>query len=134
MARRAIAEGHILMLEGWRPAGEMHVTINGLDLGAITGRMSAEDSASCGQGRLTCRCSPPLRLDIIRLWGFVTFFFYCLGAMYDERKDRSVLFWKSLPLSDSETVLSKVASALVVAPCHLTAVACGSAHVCPSSH
>src|SRR5690606_11488023 len=43
-------------------------------------------------------------------------FFYCLGALYDERKDRSVLFWKSLPLSDSSTVLSKVVSAVVVAP------------------
>ncbi|HWJ93709.1 MAG TPA: hypothetical protein VNT33_03240, partial [Telluria sp.] len=43
-------------------------------------------------------------------------FWYCLGALYDERKDRSVLFWKSLPLSDRETVLSKVASATVVAP------------------
>jgi len=43
-------------------------------------------------------------------------FFYCLGSLYDDRKDRSVLFWKSLPLSDSATVLSKVASAAVVAP------------------
>jgi ABC-2 type transport system permease protein len=47
--------------------------------------------------------------------GFVVFF-YCLGAIYDERRDRSILFWKSLPLSDSETVLSKVVSATVVAP------------------
>lgn len=47
--------------------------------------------------------------------GFVVFFF-CLGALYDERKDRSVLFWKSLPVSDSATVLSKVVIALVVAP------------------
>jgi ABC-2 type transport system permease protein len=43
-------------------------------------------------------------------------FFFCLGALYDERKDRSVLFWKSLPISDSATTLSKVLSALVVAP------------------
>jgi ABC-2 type transport system permease protein len=49
-------------------------------------------------------------------------FFYCLGALYDERKDRSVLFWKSLPLSDRDTVLSKVASASVLAP-SLAAVA-----------
>ena len=53
-------------------------------------------------------------------WPFIVLafvvFFYCLGALYDERKDRSVLFWKSLPLSDRETVLSKAASALVVAP------------------
>src|SRR3546814_772168 len=46
----------------------------------------------------------------------VVVFFYCLGALYDERKDRSVLFWKSLPVSDAQTVLSKVASAVVVAP------------------
>ena len=43
-------------------------------------------------------------------------FFFCLGTLYDERKDRSVLFWKSLPLSDTATVLSKVAMALGVAP------------------
>ncbi|WP_210235883.1 ABC-2 transporter permease, partial [Mesorhizobium sp. M1C.F.Ca.ET.212.01.1.1] len=43
-------------------------------------------------------------------------FFYCLGALYDDRRDRSILFWKSLPLSDTQTVLSKVISALIVAP------------------
>jgi len=43
-------------------------------------------------------------------------FFYALGALYDERKDRSVLFWKSLPVSDTQTVLSKATWALVLAP------------------
>ncbi len=43
-------------------------------------------------------------------------FFYCLGALHDERADRSLLFWKSLPVSDMTTVLSKVLMALVVAP------------------
>jgi len=47
--------------------------------------------------------------------GFVVFF-YCLGALYDDRKDRSVLFWKSLPISDRDTVVSKGISALLVAP------------------
>ena len=46
----------------------------------------------------------------------VVVFFYCLGNLFDERKDRSVLFWKSLPVSDGETVLSKLAMALVAAP------------------
>jgi ABC-2 type transport system permease protein len=45
-----------------------------------------------------------------------TLFFYCLSALFDERKDRSVLFWKSLPVTDGATVLSKVAMALGVAP------------------
>ena len=50
-------------------------------------------------------------------------FFYCLANLFDERKDRSVLFWKSLPVSDSETVLSKVVTALLVAPLVTTAFA-----------
>ncbi len=47
---------------------------------------------------------------------FIVVFFYCLGSLYDDRRDRSVLFWKSMPVSDLETVLSKVATAVVVAP------------------
>ncbi|NZA25950.1 ABC transporter permease [Luteimonas sp. SJ-92] len=43
-------------------------------------------------------------------------FFYALGSLYDERKDRSVLFWKSLPVSDAQTVLSKAMWALLLAP------------------
>ena len=43
-------------------------------------------------------------------------FFYALGSLYDERKDRSVLFWKSLPVSDTQTVLSKATWALLLAP------------------
>ena len=46
----------------------------------------------------------------------VVVFFYCLAALHDDRRDRSILFWKSLPLSDRDTVLSKVVTALVVAP------------------
>lgn len=48
--------------------------------------------------------------------------FMLLGTLYDERKDRSVLFWKSLPVSDLETVLSKLVLALWIAP--LILVAC----------
>lgn len=47
--------------------------------------------------------------------GFVVFF-YCLGALYDDRRDRSILFWKSLPVSDWLTVGSKLAWALLLAP------------------
>ncbi len=42
--------------------------------------------------------------------------FYCLDALYGERRDRSMLFWKSLPLSDLETVLSKVITPVVILP------------------
>jgi ABC-2 type transport system permease protein len=43
-------------------------------------------------------------------------FSYCLGTLHDERRDRSILFWKSLPVSDGMTVLSKAVTAMVVAP------------------
>ena len=43
-------------------------------------------------------------------------FFYALGALYDERRDRSVLFWKSLPISDAQVVLSKALWAVVLGP------------------
>ena len=40
--------------------------------------------------------------------------FYCLDALHGERRDRSILFWKSLPVSDLTTVLSKAAIPIVV--------------------
>jgi ABC-2 type transport system permease protein len=47
---------------------------------------------------------------------FVVGAFYCLDALYGERRERSVLFWKSLPVSDLTTVLSKVSIPLVILP------------------
>jgi ABC-2 type transport system permease protein len=41
---------------------------------------------------------------------------YLLDCLYADRKDRSVLFWKSLPISDTKTVLSKLGTALIVIP------------------
>lgn len=46
----------------------------------------------------------------------IVVFFYCLGSLYEDRKDRSILFWKSLPVSNWKTILSKVVSATLVAP------------------
>lgn len=41
---------------------------------------------------------------------------YLLDCLYADRKDRSVLFWKSLPITDTQTVLSKLAMAMLVIP------------------
>ena len=104
-ARRAIASGKMQI------DGDVH--INGLDLGMLTSKLDAEAMRNLAGGI-------DVSMFMSSLWplvvlGFVVFF-YCLGSLYDERKDRSVLFWKSLPVSDRDTVLSKAASALVVAP------------------
>ena len=42
--------------------------------------------------------------------------FYLLDCLYAERKDRSILFWKSLPVSDGMTVMSKLLVAVAVVP------------------
>ena len=47
---------------------------------------------------------------------FIVGVFYCLDALHGERRDRSILFWKSLPVSDLTTVLSKASVPLVILP------------------
>ena len=99
--------------DGTISLGDSEIQLNGLDLGMLTSQLGHEELARLGDGL-------DLTLMLASGWPFIVLafvmFFYSLGALYDERKDRSVLFWKSLPLSDSSTVLSKVVSAVVVAP------------------
>ncbi len=66
-----------------------------------------------GAGLDMAMYSPTMIIGMVM--GFVVFF-YCLGTLYDDRRDRSLLFWKSLPISDTATVLSKVVTATIVAP------------------
>jgi ABC-2 type transport system permease protein len=61
--------------------------------------------------------------SMILLTGFVVGAFYCLDALNGERRDRSILFWKSLPVSDRTTVLSKVLIPLAVLPLLTFAIA-----------
>ncbi|MFT3896286.1 MAG: hypothetical protein QM719_01070 [Thermomonas sp.] len=115
--RRALASGENMQVNG------VDVSVNGLDLGMLASKMDAESARNLAGGidlaSLTSSLWPMVVL------GFVVFFF-CLGSLYDERKDRSVLFWKSLPLSDGQTVLSKAVSALLVAPALAVAAAIAS--------
>jgi ABC-2 type transport system permease protein len=53
---------------------------------------------------------------VILIASFIVGFFYCLGTMQGERRDRSILFWKSLPVSDLTTVLAKATIPLIVLP------------------
>ena len=49
---------------------------------------------------------------------------YLLGTLYRDRSDRSILFWKSLPVSDTLTVLTKLLTAIFIVPfCYFSAVA-----------
>lgn len=54
--------------------------------------------------------------------------FYCLDTLYAERKNKSILFWRSLPITDAETVISKLLTALFAIPV-ITFVVSMAAHV-----
>lgn len=77
------------------------------------GAAIAGDSAAHHNGMGTA-------LDFATFLGLVTggvaAIFYCLDALHGERRDRSILFWKSLPVSDAQTVLTKLAVPMVVIP------------------
>jgi ABC-2 type transport system permease protein len=59
---------------------------------------------------------------LIMLIAFLVGIFYSLDALHSERRDRSILFWKSLPVSDLTTVLSKASIPLVVLPLLVVAI------------
>jgi ABC-2 type transport system permease protein len=57
-----------------------------------------------------------LAAGLMMLTTLVVGIFYCLDALYGECRDRSILFWKSMPLSDLETILSKMITPVVILP------------------
>src|SRR3546814_5134322 len=84
------------------------VQINGIYINQLTEKLGPDALSKLGLGL-------DVSFFMAASWAYVTLafvvFFYCLGSLFDERRDRSVLFWKSLPVSDRDTVLSKLASA-----------------------
>src|SRR6266513_2570824 len=57
---------------------------------------------------------------------FIVGVFYCLDALHGERRDRSILFWKSLPVSDLTTLLSKATIPLAILPLVTFAIIIGT--------
>lgn len=53
---------------------------------------------------------------VLMLTYLVVAVIYCLGALHNERQDRSILFWKSLPVADVTTVLAKATIPIIVIP------------------
>ncbi|MBV9608243.1 MAG: ABC transporter permease [Acidobacteria bacterium] len=73
-------------------------------------------SASHGVQQQTFEGPYTLAMMLIMFTMFVVTLFYCLDTLHGERRDRGILFWKSLPVSDLMTVLSKASIPLVVLP------------------
>ena len=80
----------------------------------------ASDQLNVVGGTLTGSVMGPAAL--LMLVGSTVIGSYLLDCLYAERRDRSILFWKSLPVSDERTVLTKFLVALVIVPLGVYAV------------
>ena len=96
------------------------VQTGGLQWSMLTRSLGADDLAKAGAG---LDVTYLMIIGLLAITLFFVLFFYLLGTLYDDRRDRSVLFWKSLPVSDSSSVLAKVLVATLLAPLLSFAVA-----------
>lgn len=99
-----------------------------MTLGALTGQVSVNGAEHVEAGIVGASNMPEnARAAVLSgiMIGLSTTFifamsiltiFYALDSLYAERKDRSILFWRSMPVTDSETVVSKLLTALLVIP------------------
>lgn len=76
------------------------------------------DLASLDPAHLRQALEMPFDLAAVAIMAttFVVGMLYCLDALHGERRDRSILFWKSLPVSDITTVLAKATIPFIVLP------------------
>lgn len=85
-------------------------------LGAWPGRVQA--AAALGPGELREAVQQPYVVAALMLMliGMLVSIVYSLDALYGERRDRSILFWKSMPVSDLTTVVAKASIPILVVP------------------
>jgi ABC-2 type transport system permease protein len=79
-------------------------------------QMRALPSLDAEQQRQVVAMPYDIAAGLMMLTGILVSVFYCLDALHGERRDRSILFWKSLPVSDLTIVLSKASIPFVVLP------------------
>ena len=94
-------------------ANRAGVSLNGINFNEISTHLSEGNAAKLYAGLSIGLLSLGFPIGIAL---YFVLFFYGVGALFNDRADRSVLFWKSLPISDGETVLAKVVAMTLVAP------------------
>jgi ABC-2 type transport system permease protein len=88
----------------------------GVALFSLPGRMRA--ASALGESELRAVVEQPFFIAALMIMAVEMFVavIYSLDALYGERRDRSVLFWKSLPVSDLTTVLAKASIPILLLP------------------
>lgn len=82
-----------------------------LDLGIVGATNMPENARAVALSGIMIGLSSPF---VFAMW--ILTIFYTLDSLYAERKDRSILFWRSIPVTDFDTVLSKLLTALIAIP------------------
>jgi ABC-2 type transport system permease protein len=95
------------------PLAVAAVTLFGFLIASIGRALSLPDLA---QRRAVLEEPYTFAMGVIMATALIVGIFYSLEALHGERRDRSILFWKSLPVSDLTTVLSKASIPLLVLP------------------
>jgi ABC-2 type transport system permease protein len=91
------------------------VAVSGFDHAVDIGILGATNLGDTGRSAaITALMISLSGTFVFAMW--ILTIFYSLDALYAERKDRSILFWRSIPSTDFETVLSKLLTALLVIP------------------
>jgi ABC-2 type transport system permease protein len=127
LVRRELCEHRALWITPLIVGGLLVLTAFPIHIGKVVFG-AHEDYFARGSNRLS--------MFTLMLWGqtlpqylvmVIVVSFYLMDCLYQERKDRSILFWKSLPVSDASTVISKLLVAVVVVPLgvYLTAMVSG---------
>src|ERR1041385_2222471 len=113
--RRELWENRSLYIAPLIVAGVM---LLGLLIAALNSHTRIQAMSSLTQAQLHGKVTVPYSiiafLLIVPSW--IIGAFYSLDALHGERRDRSILFWKSLPVSDRVTLVSKASIPLVVLP------------------
>jgi len=91
----------------------IHIDGNAYTLNEVIANMSAQKAQDISDhiNHLLMVSTLPI---MIGAW--LCMVFTALGALYDERKDNSILFWKSMPVSDLQTVIAKLLNVMLVIP------------------
>ena len=102
--------------EGYESMGKVQITGEDLDLSALMdGLLAGHEWSDAEIARhlraIRFTAAEPFYFLYVIVLGLVL-----VGALFEDRKDRSVLFWKSIPVTDVETVVSKLITAVWIAP------------------
>lgn len=82
----------------------------------LPARMRALSALDPAQQRAAIAMPYDMAAGLMMLTAMIVGAFYCLDALHGERRDRSILFWKSLPVSDLTAVLAKASIPIVILP------------------